>query len=162
MPYNLANLQANASPPPYVVRMESHGHGRDGHSFLGYSSETDKETILSWYRDDTTVLISKLRRLFVFCADSAVTDFFILNPDLANWLVRSQAVLTKHFDADTKFLLKPALHTAGNDHPRMVVYIQTRLPVADAMERLDAFDEEWLFDQIDFIGNKIIFNLAPL
>lgn len=72
-------------------------------------------------------------------------------------------MLTKLADAqDTKFLLKPALHTAGSVTINMVVLHQTRLPVADAMERLDAFDEEWLFDQIDFIGNKIIFNLAPL
>lgn len=163
MPYNFADFHANASSAPaYVLPVESHVHAQDGHDFFGYSSETGREPILSWYRNGTIAAVSKLRRLFVFCDDSVITNFFAHNADLADWLVRGQAVLAKHFDADTKFMLKPAHHTAGDDYPQFVVYIQTHLPVAEAMARLDAFDEEWLLDQIDFIGNKIIFNLAPL
>lgn len=51
MPYNLANLQANAGQSPYVVRVESYGRGQDGHSFSLIQARLTKETILSWYRD---------------------------------------------------------------------------------------------------------------
>lgn len=167
MPYNLANFPASASSPvAYVQKAPERNREKDGHSFLGYSSATATGAFLWLYQGDAVIaeypVISKLRSLFIFCDDSVIISFFSQHQDLAAWLVRGQAVLAKHFGADTKFLLKPAHRIADDDHPRMVVYIQTHLPVADAMARLDAFDEEWLLDQIDFIGNKIIFNLAPL
>lgn len=167
MGFNLADFPASASRlAPYVQKAPERNYDQGGHSFLGYSSGTDTSALLWLYQGDAIIaeypVISKLRDLFVFCDDLAITTFFAQHQDLAVWLVRAWGILAKHFGADTNYLLKPSQRIPGDDSPRFVVYIQTHLLVADAMERLDAFDEEWLLDQIDFIGNKIIFNLAPL
>jgi len=107
-------------------------------------------------------LMSKFRQLFVFDQERAIAEFLECNRSLVDWLIQGREVLIKHFSTDAKFVLKVVKDIYGDSDTHLVVYIQTHMPVAEAMEKLDAFDNEWFFDQIDIIGNKVIFNLAPV
>lgn len=104
--------------------------------------------------------ISKLRSSFVFEKNSVVIDFFKHNYSLVDWLMQGRAILVKHFGGDARFVLKAVNGICRNDEQHLVVYIQTQMAVEEAMENLDKFDTEWFFDQIDFVGDKVIFNLA--
>lgn len=127
---------------------------------------SDKSTMVSTSVQNGSAItvspISKLRRLFVFDQERAIAEFFECNRSLVDWLIQSREVLLKHFGADVKFVLKIVKGVYSDSDPHLVVYIQTHTPVVEATDKLDAFDNEWFFDQIDLIGNKVIFNLAPV
>lgn len=83
-----------------------------------------------------------------------------LEPSLLDWLVRSHAVLIAYFGSNAKFVLEAVDDPDVTGATNLVVYIMTRLAIDEAKRKLDAFDNDWFFDQIDMVGNKIFFNLA--
>lgn len=104
--------------------------------------------------------VSHLLSLFELSSTASLAALEMFDPSYIDWLLQSHAALTAHFGAEAKFVLDAIDDPDIAGNTQLAVYIKTRIPVDEAMRRLEQFDNDWFFDQIDFVGNKIFFNLA--
>ena len=82
------------------------------------------------------------------------------HPQLTGFLFDSYKQLRTYFDAAASFALEvvrdPEISPPSDF---LFVNIRTSMPVDEAMERLEQFDEAWYLDQADAFGELVNFNL---
>ena len=91
---------------------------------------------------------------------AAVAAYVAEHPQLTGFLLDSYGQLRKYFDATASYALEvvsdPEISPSSDF---LFVNIRTSMPVDEAMERLDQFDEAWYLDQVNSFGELVNFNL---
>ena len=93
--------------------------------------------------------------------NSAEVDAYVAkHPQLTGFLLDSYRQLRKYFDAAASFALE-VVRDPEISPPSDFLFVNIRIsmPVDEAMERLDQFDEAWYLDQVDAFGELVNFNL---
>ncbi|NOX63892.1 MAG: hypothetical protein GXP42_18400 [Chloroflexi bacterium] len=102
----------------------------------------------------------ELEERYSFRNASAVSAYLSRHPTLTDLLSDSYEHLRDIFGSEPEFVLE-VVRDPEALHPEdyLFVNIRTSMPVDEAIERLDRFDEIWYLDQIEKFGNLINFSL---
>ncbi len=100
-----------------------------------------------------TVAEADKEALFAFLADEpGVCD---LLAEAHAWLER---IFGRGFQARLQVVNDP--EDEDGESEQLFAYLETFLPVEEALAKLDEFDEAWFLDALDRAGGKLNFNLA--
>ncbi|MFN8440701.1 MAG: hypothetical protein U0175_08035 [Caldilineaceae bacterium] len=132
-------------------------------SFKASTERPDDYEILIDYSNLHQVLsIAKLpevRSVYEFRTALNVTAFLASHPTLIDWLLESHATFAHYFGNNAKFILEAVSESEGAHQEQLVIAVRSNHSVDEAMNRLDLLDQNWLFEQIDIVGDKVIVNL---
>lgn len=115
----------------------------------------EKKAIEQWINIPSS---PRLHELYEFRGNNHIIDYLQTHSELINFLLESHYYLEKYFGAAAKFGLE-VVQDPEAQHDQLFVYINTSLPVNEALIRLDQFDSDWFLDHIDWLGHLINFNL---
>ncbi len=113
----------------------------------------------TWAEIPTQSRFAALDRLFTVRNPSAVRRFIQAHPDLVDIVVEAHSQVQKHFGPGTRIALEVVRDPDAQDAEQLFAYIQTALPVDEALKRLDQLDEEWFLDQVDLVQDDFNLNL---
>lgn len=116
---------------------------------------SEKEVIDQWLPIPSS---SRLHELYKFRGNNHIIDYIRSHPELNNFLLESHNYLVKYFGTSAKFELE-VVHDPEAQHEQLIVYINTPLPVDEALIRLDQFDNDWFLDHVNLLSHLINFNL---
>lgn len=113
---------------------------------------------------DTPVVLSQnmtlaLERIYSLRSAAAVRRFLHSYPELLEVLLEAHIHLRRCFGSDLRVTLEVVSDPEVEGLEELFAYIHTRLPVAEALARLDRLDDEWFLDQLDRVGGRFNFNL---
>jgi hypothetical protein len=100
----------------------------------------------------------KLDSLYEYRNQNDVAHYLQSYPGLNDFLEESYYHVRKYFGATAKLALE-VIREPEAQYKQLMVYINTSLPVDEALNRLDRFDNQWFLDHINQIGHLINFNL---
>lgn len=103
--------------------------------------------------------LPELEDLYTFRNPVAVRRFLLHHPHLIDLLLEAHPYLAKSFGQDPQVALEVVHDREVADWTQLVAYIVTSLPVDQALDELDEFDDEWFLDQVDQAGDLFNFNL---
>jgi hypothetical protein len=115
----------------------------------------EQKAIEQWSNIPTSL---RLHELYEFRDDNHIIDYLQAHPELINFLLESHYYLERHFGTSAKFGLE-VVQDPEAQHEQLFVYINTTLPVDEALKCLDLFDKNWFLDHLDRLGHLINFNL---
>lgn len=87
--------------------------------------------------------IQLLETYYQFDSAPEVIDFLIKNQFLVGLLLDAPEQIKKCFDHNAELVLRLASEPEEDDSQELFVFIMTRLPVDEALKRLNTLDEEW-------------------
>jgi len=87
----------------------------------------------------------------------AVWEFLQAHPHLLSVLVEGRAVVARHFPGSQVVLM---VDRRNEPDGQLVAYIRTDLETDAALERLNAFDNEWWLRQSFGVKCDLLFNLS--
>ncbi len=102
-----------------------------------------------------------LRELFEYRNHDKMALYLRMYPELTSFLEESRYYLTKHFGVAAKFTLE-VVRDPEAQQQQLMVYINTALPVDQALQRLEKLDDEWFLDHTNHLGHLINFNLEVI
>lgn len=103
-----------------------------------------------------------LEDLYTFRNSVAVRHFLLCHPHLIDLLFEAYPHLARCFGPNPQVALEVVQDPEVADWTQLVAYILTSLPVNQALDRLDRFDDEWFLDQVDQVDDLFNFNLEVL
>jgi hypothetical protein len=115
----------------------------------------EKEVVEQWLPIPSS---SRLHELYEFRGTNHINDYLQSHSELINFLLESHYHFEKYFGTSAKFELE-VVHDPEAQHEQLIVYINTSLPVDEALIRLDQFDNDWFLDHIDWLNHLINFSL---
>lgn len=116
-------------------------------SYLNPDKTKTKNTILSW-----------IQHGYILVKPSSIGDFLQEHKELILLLNEAYRELRKYFlSEDLKLELVSDPEISGDK--QLFVYIFTSLPVTDALNKFDEFDEQWWLDRVDRANDLLNFNL---
>jgi hypothetical protein len=94
-------------------------------------------------------VVRSLQQLFVFRGYSEVERMTEGNPQLVPLLLEARQQIARVFGPDAPLVLEVVPNPEASDAlPELFLYIQTRLSVRDAKEKLAQLDDEWWLDAL--------------
>ena len=105
------------------------------------------------------VRLRKIKELYTFRNEAAVRQFMGKNTALMNVLIEAYPYVARFFGELPRIILERFTDPEIRNAERLVAYIQTSLPVDEALECLNALDEGWFLDQFDYVDGLLNFNL---
>ena len=102
--------------------------------------------------------LNELDNYYEYRGMAKVRDYLLAHPDLIDFLKDSYFQLDKYFGSETAYTLE-VVHDPENPQKMLFVYISTSLSRDQALSALDRFDDEWFLGQVEYIGNRLNFNL---
>ena len=98
-------------------------------------------------------------RCFKIANPAMVASFLRDNPDLLDVLLQACAPLRALFGESTPLDLRYQRDPEIPHRRYLCVRVTTDLPVSDAIQRMDRFDEGWWLDRIASYGRRLVFVL---
>ena len=77
---------------------------------------------------------------------------------LPGFLASAVRILDRYFPQGTEYNLE-LFSDPEEDWIELFVNIRCALPISEALERLDAFDDDWFLDQVGKVGGIVSFNV---
>lgn len=108
--------------------------------------------------NDLLFLMSRLKRKYTVANFSKLLKFLSNNQSLFELLFEAHGEIKKYFPLE-EIVLEVVLDPEIDSHEGIFAYILTSLPVAEALRKLDEFDEEWFLNQLDRTNGLFNFNL---
>jgi hypothetical protein len=91
----------------------------------------------------------------------SVARYLQRNSDVAWTLIGAKPALTESFRGPVNVTLRLVRDPEEDDaEEHLFGYIQSELPVADALDALDRFDQSWLLDHMDMLSGRLDFDLG--
>jgi hypothetical protein len=92
--------------------------------------------------------VDAIERLFLVDHPDDIRTFIAARPHLISILHEASERIPDSFPPMTKVSLDLVGHPESGSRPELVLRIQTSLPMAEALDRLDRLDEEWWLDTL--------------
>ncbi len=103
--------------------------------------------------------LHELENLYTFRNPVAVRRFLLNHPHLIDLLLEAYPHLAQTFGQDSHVALEVVRDPEVANWTQLVAYLVTSLPVDQALDKLDEFDDEWFLGQDDRVGDLFNFNL---
>jgi len=121
------------------------------------TEEASFEPSTSWTEHEALIMF--LRQEYKGVTES-VARHLQRNSDVAWKLIGAKPALVESFRGPVSVTLRLVTDPDDDDaEERLFGYIQCVLPVADALNALDRFDESWLLDSSDTLAGRLNFDL---
>ena len=101
----------------------------------------------------------KLETTYLFRNHSAVRRYLELNPELVEVLLEARQRVQHLFGASAEVILEVVNDPEVMDSSKLFAYIRTPLPIDQALDRLQALDDDWFLSQLDRVGDLFNLNL---
>lgn len=92
--------------------------------------------------------VDSIERLFLMDHPDDIRAFVAARPHLLSILHEAGERIPDSFPPMTKVSLDLVDYPESGSRPELVLRIQTPLPMAEALDRLDRLDEEWWLDTV--------------
>ena len=106
----------------------------------------------------TTTALDRVRAAYEFSDEDEVTARLEEYPFLIPLLEAARGYLAKHFGPDAPARIDLAFDPTGEDRS-LFVRVATGLPPADALDRWDAFEDDWWLEAGDASQNLLHFDV---
>ena len=90
---------------------------------------------------------------------AAVQEFIKKQPDIYDYLDEAVCIIKNYFDKE-RITLK-VINDPEEDKETLFLCIKTDRDLDDALKRLKKIDEEWLFDKIEKIDDRLVIDIIP-
>lgn len=108
---------------------------------------------------DFNSLFQKIEDCYHFKSKSRVKEFIEEHSYLTHILIESYELIIRFFGSGC--YLELAVTTDPEEgFKELFVYIKTALPVDEALQKLDNFDDQWFLDKMSDTKGKLNFNLS--
>ncbi|HKG27368.1 MAG TPA: hypothetical protein VKB09_17080 [Thermomicrobiales bacterium] len=105
--------------------------------------------------------IETIERLFDVDDRDDIRDFLAARPHLVSVLREASERIPGSFPPGTKASLDLVHHPEPGSRPKLVLRIQTPLPMTEALARLDRLDEEWWLDVLPLARGEMTLVVWP-
>ena len=82
------------------------------------------------------------------------------HPELRPYVAEAARRLVVHFGDDATIVVDVTRAREEPEAPMLKILVETPLDGLAALERLDAFDEEWWLDQPPYVQSQLLTNFA--
>lgn len=103
--------------------------------------------------------LHQVGELYSFRNAVDIRCFLYTHSQLTEILIKAHTYLRKYFGSNPQVTLELISDPETTGWEQLYAYILTSLPVDDALDRLDRFDEEWFIGQLDQVDGLLNFNL---
>lgn len=103
--------------------------------------------------------LRNVETLYSFRNVAEIQQFLQEHHVLVNFLIEAHPYVSKYFGDHPQIALELISDPEIDGSEQLFAYIVTSLPVAEALERLNNFDEEWFIEQFDRVDGLFNFNL---
>ena len=129
---------------------------------LGQSSqlESDISDDIAFFNPETQEAVRLIKNQFRFLEQGGISieTYLYLNQETAHSLAEALDHIAFHFD--NNYSLELYLYKDGEDGTRLIyANVRTSFPPDEALDRLEAFEENWFLDQMARTEGKLTFNL---
>jgi len=88
-----------------------------------------------------------------------VEGYLLSYPEITDFLSESWSRLEKHFGKDVRVVLEVISHPGEHPYEELVGWIQSMDQIEVGLDKLEKFEEEWLTEQLQKVGNVFNFNI---
>ncbi|MCX7707648.1 MAG: hypothetical protein N2204_06550 [Anaerolineae bacterium] len=103
--------------------------------------------------------LSQIRRIYGFRGEAEAVRFLRMHPALIDLLLEALPHVERYFGPHPEVVLEVVVDPEASDSEELFANIRTSLPVEEALECLNQFDEEWFLDQLARTEGRFNFNL---
>lgn len=90
---------------------------------------------------------------------AAVQEFIKKQPDIYDYLDEAVGIIKNYFDKERITL--EVINDPEDDKETLFLCIKTDRDLDDALKRLKKIDEEWLFDKIEELDDRLVIDIIP-
>jgi hypothetical protein len=129
-----------------------------------YALQLSGELAFLWVDEEAFYrpMITALESLYTIRDWKAIQRFVVEFPNVFPVLLEASTALAKHFGPDCQVTLEIVSDPETENQRELVAYVQTSLPVADALVCLDSFDRAWFLERLDGISGLFNVNLGAV
>jgi hypothetical protein len=106
------------------------------------------------------VRISKLETIFIFRNPDEIKKFLVEHRLIIPVLLNARSIIEKFFGNDVPIALEVIIDPEAKNNKQLFGYISTgSMPLGDALERFNTFDESWFIQQYELTDGLFNFNI---
>jgi len=103
--------------------------------------------------------LSQIKRSYGFREKAETARFLQIHPALIDLLLEASPYVERYFGPNPQVVLEVVRDPEVTGSEELFANICTSLPVEEALERLDQFDEKWFLAQLERTAGRFNFNL---